>query len=133
MNSYYKLGENRDVKVGEVVRRWREIQKDLFAFEHRTGKPLILLEAGWASLTNAAHEPWDYTQTSLPVDTELQRKLYEGFFTAWWGQPQCGGFMIWEWPLVDGGTEDKGYTPKGKPSERVMKDWFAKPRWAVKP
>ena len=133
MNSYYKLGENRDVTVDQIVARWREIQKDLFAFERRTGKPLLLLEAGWCSIANAAHEPWDYTPTSVPIDVDLQRKLYEGFFRAWWGDPHLGGFMLWEWPLDASGVEDRGYTPKGKPAERVMKEWFAKPRWTVKP
>ncbi len=41
--------------------------------------------------------------------------------------------MMWEWPLVDGGPDDRGYTPKGKPAEHIMKEWFAKPRWTVKP
>ena len=30
-NSYYKLGENKDVTVEEIVRRWHAIQKDLLA------------------------------------------------------------------------------------------------------
>ncbi len=130
MNSYYILGENRDVSVDEIVSRWRGIQKDLFRFEEKIGKPLILLEAGWCSISNAAHEPWDYTQESAGIDNDLQRKLYQGFFRAWWGQPQSGGFMFWEWTLD---ADSRGYSPKGKPAEDVMREWFAKPRWTVKP
>ena len=40
--------------------------------------------------------------------------------------------MIWEWPPGEGGTKDKGYTPENKPAEKVMRDWFAKPRWEVR-
>jgi hypothetical protein len=130
MNSYYILGENRDVHVEEIVSRWRTIQKDLFAFQRKIGKPLILLEAGWFSVSNAANEPWDYTKDNLPVDEDLQRKLYEGFFRAWWDKPELGGFMLWEWTID---PNDRGYTPKGKAAEAVMRDWFAKPRWTVKP
>jgi hypothetical protein len=130
MNSYYILGENRDVSVDEIVRRWTNIQKDLFRFQQKVGKPLMLLEAGWCSVSNAANEPWDYTKDELAVDNDLQRKLYEGFFRAWWGKPQLGGFMLWEWTLD---PSEKGYTPRGKPAEAVMRQWFSTPRWTAKP
>ncbi len=127
MNSYYKLGNDRNVKVEEVERRWREIQEDLLPFARKIDRPILMLEAGWCSLSNAAHEPWDYTQEDLDADPDLQRKLYEGYFRSWWGNPQMGGFMMWEWPPSEGGPKDKGYTPKNKPAERVLKDWLAKP------
>ncbi len=92
----------------------------------------MFLEVGWCSLANAAHEPWDYTRTSEPLDLELQRKLYEGFFRSWHGNPQFGGFMVWEWTPGEGGTSDKGYTPEGKPAEKVLREWLAKPRWEVR-
>jgi len=37
--------------------------------------------------------------------------------------------MMWEWP--PGEPEEKGYTPKGKPAEQVLRDWFAKKPWTV--
>lgn len=132
MNSYWKLGDNHNVKVEEIERRWKDIQKDLLTFQREVRKPLLFLEVGWCSLANAAHEPWDYTQTSEPLDLELQRKLYEGFFRSWHGNPQFGGFMIWEWTPGEAGPNDKGYTPEGKPAEGVLREWLAKPRWEVK-
>ncbi|MDQ3439457.1 MAG: hypothetical protein M3478_03810 [Planctomycetota bacterium] len=132
MNSYWKLGDNRKVPVEEIERRWKDIQKDLLPFQRDVNKPLMFLEVGWCSLTNAAHEPWDYTRTEHPVDAELQRKLYEGFFRSWHGNPHFGGFMIWEWTPGEGGKDDKGYTPENKPAEKVLREWIAKPRWEVK-
>jgi hypothetical protein len=132
MNSYYKLGDNERVPVQEIVQRWKDIQNDLLAFQRKINKPLVLLEAGWCSLRNAASEPWDYTRVGEPLDLELQRKLYEGFFQAWYGNPSLGGFMIWEWPPGEGGPRDKGYTAEGKPAEKVMREWLAKPRWEVR-
>jgi hypothetical protein len=132
MNSYYKLGSDKNVQVPEIVSRWTEIQKDLLAFQQQTGKPLLFLEVGWCSLTNAAHEPWDYTKTTEAIDLDLQKRLYEGYFQSWYGKPQLGGFMIWEWTPGDGGPKDRGYTPEGKPAEAVVKEWLAKPRWDVK-
>ena len=135
MNSYWDLcyNDRPDVPVSEIERRWHDIQKDLFAWQQNVHRPIILLEAGWCSLDNAASASWDYTQTQLPVNLELQRRLYEAFFSSWWGKSQCGGFMMWEWsPEWPGGPDDKGYTPRGKPAAAVMKDWFAKPRWDVR-
>ena len=132
MNSYYKLGNDHRVPVEEIVARWKDIQQDLLSFQRRINKPLILLEAGWCSLRNAAHEPWDYTRLDQPVDVQLQKKLYEGFFKAWWGNPGLGGFILWEWPPGDGGPRDRGYTPENKPAEAVMREWLARERWQVR-
>jgi hypothetical protein len=132
MNSYYKLGPDRHVSLGQIQKRWQEIQKDLLAFQSKVGKPLLFLEVGWCSLANAAHEPWDYTKQDEQIDLDLQKRLYEGFFTSWWGHPALGGFLVWEWTPGDGGPDHRGYTPEGKPAEQVVREWFAKPRWPVR-
>jgi hypothetical protein len=133
MNSYWSFGERSDPSpsVDHIVERWREIQKDLLAFQKDVGKPIMFLEIGWFSQANVAYEPWDYTQDDQPVDIDLQRNLYEGFFRAWYGDPRLGGFSVWEWPPGDGGPEDRGYTPEGKPAEKVLREWLAKPKWKV--
>ena len=134
MNSYWKFADSDDPNpsVQQIVDRWHEIQHDkLFPFLRKTGMPLLFLEIGWFSQRNVAYEPWDYTKDE-PIDLELQRKLYEGFFRAWWGNPMLGGFSIWEWTPGDGGPKDNGYTPENKPAEHVAREWLAKPRWEVR-
>jgi hypothetical protein len=135
MNSYWKLGPDGDhsVSVKEIEKRWTDIQKDLFTWQATAHKPILLLEAGWCSLSNASYEPWDYTRTDLALDMDIQTRLYTGFFESWWGKPQSAGFMLWEWtPESPGGPDDKGYTPRGKPAADILKTWFAKQRWTVK-
>ena len=139
MNSYWNLGKvgddtlsRREISPATVKRRWQEIQEDLFAFTRSTGKPLILLEVGWCSVRNAAHEPWDYTQSTVGIDLDLQRILYEGFFESWWGNPNLGGFMIWEWALGEVQPDNKGYSPQKKPAEKVLQEWLNKGPWEVK-
>lgn len=131
MNSYWKLGANRHVPVEEIKKNWREIKDDVLAFKKKVNKPILFTEVGWCSLTNAAHEPWDYTKMSEDVDLQIQKKLYQGFFESWYGNPNLGGFMVWEWPPDQGGPENRGYIPKGKPAEAVLREWMAKPRWQV--
>jgi hypothetical protein len=131
MNSYWKLGKDHTASIAEIESHWHAIQKDVLDFQRKMSKPIMFLEVGWCSLANAAHEPWDYTQTSEDVDLDLQRRLYEGFFRSWYGNPALGGFSIWEWPPIDGGKDDRGYTPKNKPAEKVLKAWLKKPVWKV--
>jgi len=132
MNSYWKMGKNHDVTVEQIEEKWQEIQGDLIPFLEKTEKPLLFLEVGWCSLANAAHEPWDYTKTGEAIDLDLQKRLYEAFFKSWYGNPHLGGFSIWEWPPGEGGEDNRGYTPKNKPAEKVLREWMAKPRWDVK-
>jgi hypothetical protein len=130
MNSYWTLGEDRDVTVDQIKSNWSQIQKDIFPFLAEQNKPVILLEAGWCSLANAAKDPWDYTQTQLDADPDLQRKLYEGFFQSWWGRPDLAGFVLWAMD-PNGDPDGRGYTPQGKPAEAVMRHWLAQPRWDI--
>jgi len=132
MNSYWKLGKDRTVTVDGIKQRWSEIQADLIPFLQRVKKPLMFLEVGWCSMANAAHEPWDYTKLEEPIDLELQKRLYEGFFESWYGSPHLGGFSVWEWTPGEGGADNRGYTPEGKPAEEVLREWFAKGPWTVK-
>jgi hypothetical protein len=135
MNSYWKFGKVSGFperpSVEQIVERWTQIQDEVLPFVEKAGKPLLFLEIGWFSQANVAYEPWDYTREQ-PIDLELQRRLYEGFFRAWWGNPLLGGFSIWEWPPDEGGPEDGGYTPKSKPAEKVAREWLAKPKWEVR-
>lgn len=132
MNSYWKLGEGASASVEEIASNWERVQRDLLPFVEARGKPLIFLEAGWCSLANAAHEPWDYTRIEEPIDLGLQERLYEGFFRTWHGHPRLGGFSMWEWTPGDGGEQDRGYTPEGKPAEQVLRRWLAKPAWSAR-
>jgi hypothetical protein len=133
MNSYWTLGKDRHASVQEIKDRWGKIQDDLFEWQQTQGKPIVLLEVGWFSMGNAIYEPWDYTKADKePTDLDAQRRLYEGFFESWWGKPELGGFMMWEWsPDLDPAQKD--YTPQGKPAEQVLRQWLAKPRWKVEP
>lgn len=133
MNSYWKLGDDKDVTVDQIKQNWKKWKNEVLGFVAKKNKPLMFLEAGWCSMSNAASEPWDYT-TGDPVDYDLQKRLYEGFFETWYGEPRLGGFSIWAWTPGDGTDEEneRGYTPENKPAEKVLREWMAKPTWQVR-
>ena len=134
LNCYWKLGKDAKVTVPEIEQRWKEIQSDLLPFLQKVHKPLMFVEVGWFSQTNAANEPWDYTKR--PADRSRSAKeAIRRFLQSWWGNPSLGGFL--DLGLAAAGiqlepAEDKGYTPEGKPALDVLKEWLKKGRWEVK-
>ena len=98
-----------------------------------TGKAMVPIVAhqGYWQVTLRGETLRLDTKDELDGDLDLQKRLYEGFFNSWYGNPQLGGFMIWNWTPDGGGPDDKTYTPRGKPAYDVMKHWFAQPRWKV--
>ena len=131
LNSYYTLGKTNQASLDEIKRRWQDIQGSLLGFQKKINKPLVMMEVGWCSMGNAVTEPWDYTKLSEPLDLDVQKRLYEGYFESWWGKKGFGGFMIWAWTPNASGPEDRGYTPEGKPAEEVLRKWLAKGPWPV--
>lgn len=139
MNSYYDLGKDvpgnhvqkNQATVEQIDQRWAKIQNSILTFGQRIHKPVVMLEVGWCSMGNAVTEPWDYTQTTEPLDLGIQRRLYEAYFETWYGKPGFGGFMIWAWTPNAAGPDDRGYTPEGKPAEQVLRDWLKKGPWKV--
>jgi hypothetical protein len=125
-NTYWSLGDDHNVTLEEIQRRWADIQKSILSFARGKGRPLYFTEVGWCSLRNAASEPWDYTQEQEPIDLKLQARLYEGFFRSWQGKEGFGGFSVWEWSPGEGGPKDRGYTPENKPAEKVIREWLGK-------
>jgi hypothetical protein len=136
MNSYWTLGDSKDVSVEEIKRNWQPLIARVSDFARRQGKPLLILEVGWCSMDNAAIEPWDYTKDE-PINEELQQRLYQAFFESWYGQvPNLAGFSMWEWTpgdIAPDAPEDarRGYTPEGKLAEQTLREWMAKPAWSV--
>ena len=143
INSYYDLGYNvehrlklsharaKQASVAEINERWAEIKESILNFSRKIHKPALMLEVGWCSMGNAVTEPWDYTQTSEPLDLDVQKRLYEAYFDTWYGQKGFAGFMLWAWTPNASGPQDRGYTPEGKPAEEVVRKWLAKGPWKV--
>lgn len=127
MTSYYTLADERNPSVADIVKKWQPIRDEIMTWARSTGKPLFLTEVGWCSQEGAAQAPWNYYQNmkATPAGLEEQRRLYEAFLKAWDATPGLAGVIWWEWTPGDGGPDDYGYTPKAKPAEKIMRDWFA--------
>jgi hypothetical protein len=126
VSAYYELSPAPDASADELSRGWRAVRRTLTAYAARAERPLVLTEVGCPSQAGATAHPWDYTR-SAPVDLEAQRRAYQALRDAWEGEPWLAGVFIWEWTGA-GGSSDRGYTPRGKPAEAILRAWYRGPR-----
>ncbi len=121
ISSYFQLaGTPRDTAAQMAV-RWRKVQGELLRFAAAQKLPLLLTEVGVPSRDGAAMAPWDYTKDGA-VDLEEQRRAFSALAMSWPGDG-LAGVMIWEL-TSDGGEDDAGYSPRGKPSWCVLHAWW---------
>lgn len=122
MNAYFKLSDQETPSEEDMVRAWQGIRTEVEAWRRSIGKPLIITEVGYPSRRGAGTDPWNYAAEGTP-DLEGQRRCYRAFQRAWSGEPSLQGVYFYLW-WGDGGPADSGYTPRGKPSLEVIRDWF---------
>lgn len=124
VTGYYELVRSgtETPAVAALVSAWQPIVADLRRLSGQVGRPVVLTEVGYPSQAIAARHPWDYTRAGR-VDLAAQERLYRALYLAWSEIPELGGVYIWNW-FGDGGGIDNGYTPRGKPSEKVIRHWF---------
>jgi hypothetical protein len=127
MTSYYKLSEEANPTVESMVKAWEPIKQGILDWQKSVGKPILFTEVGWCSQEGASIEPWNYyyKQTATQKGHLEQAACYEAFIKAWGDVPQVGGVIWWEWTTYGGGRDCYNYTPKGKPAEKILRQWFA--------
>jgi len=130
MTTYYKLADQPDPSLETLVQSWQPIRKNILAWQRKKSRPLIFTEVGWCSQEGSAIEAWNYyrSRKTTPAALQEQKNLYLAFLQAWDDAPEVGGVIWWEWTIYQGGPADVGYTPRGKPAEEVLRDWFARHR-----
>jgi hypothetical protein len=93
----------------------------------RHRRPVILAEAGFASSPRPWQRPWEEERgAGARVDLEAQARGYRALIQALEGRETIQGVYWWKWPTT-GPREPSnhaGFTPAGKPAERIVAEWF---------
>ncbi|MCP4592374.1 MAG: hypothetical protein GY842_16700 [bacterium] len=126
LTTYHKLSDGPAPTVEELANAWRPIQDKILAWRKTIDRPIIFTEVGWCSQEGCSIEPWNYfrKEEATPAGHEEQRRNYQAFVDIWSGSPDVAGMVWWEWTDAPGGSEDYGYTPRGKPAETLLRDLF---------
>ncbi len=128
MTSYYNLnraGHERP-SADQLATAWKPIQKTILEWQADIDRPLLFTEVGWCSQQGCSSQPWNYylRDEASPEGLDEQAANYEAFIRTWSDVPEVGGVIWWEWTPAEGGPDDHHYTPKGKPAEQRLRDFF---------
>jgi glycosyl hydrolase family 113 len=122
LNGYYEMTASNTPTMDEILKRWWDISNEISNWQETHKKGLIITEIGYPSEDGGCAKPWDYTRDA-PVDLEEQALCYQAFFLAWGKSPKLAGVYFWNW-YGQGGEKDRSYTPRGKPAEKVLTQWY---------
>ncbi len=131
IQAYFPLTSRLDPSVEELMEGWQLHLIPIERISRRHNRPVVFTEIGYRSNVNAAIKPWVWPKpSSRPAnerDLRTQANCYEAFFQTFWFRPWFAGAYVWKWfPRVDEirNEPDQGFSPQGKPSERVLAKWY---------
>jgi photosystem II stability/assembly factor-like uncharacterized protein len=122
IDAYFPLTNKNNPSYEELLASWTRYKGEIISWQKKSGKPFLITELGYRSRDGANQHPWDYGASGA-IDLEEQLLCYRAFRAAWQDEPLMRGVYLWAWS--SGGKQDKGYSPRGKPAEAEIKDWFS--------
>ncbi len=146
MSGYYPVGTDdlgkamqdlskvppEDSSVEALKKRWAPIRQKLKYISKRFDKPLFFIEIGVCSARGFSAAPWTHPQKDAAYDADEQARFYQAVIETFWDEPWFFGFAWWDWPTPlyapEDAKTDTGFCIYGKPAERIVREWYAKPR-----
>lgn len=132
VNAYFPVAAKPGASVEDMVKGWQKHLLKLETLSKNFGKPIVFTEVGYRSVKGTAIEPWRWQNSGDEVDYEEQVKAYKALFEATRNRPWFKGLYMWKaftaLKIEDEDT-DFGYSPMGKPAEKVMGQYFTSEDW----
>ncbi|MGB7294909.1 MAG: hypothetical protein WBC70_04905 [Candidatus Aminicenantales bacterium] len=125
VDAYYPLSSSTEPSIEELKAAWRPRVNELSALAAKWQKPIIITEIGYRSIDGASMHPWDW-EIEGSVDLKEQEDCYRAALESVYNEPWFAGIYWWSWSPdpFEGGPEDTGYSPHGKPAEDLLRAWF---------
>lgn len=136
ISAYFPLSEERHPTLETLKRAWysseeehwlgRNSVSEVQKLSERTGKKVLFGEAGYRSIDSATELPFDYARDDGDPNPALQADAYQALIETFDDKPFWRGVLWWEWELNTNRPEtEKGFTPRGKAAEDVVRAWYA--------
>ncbi len=123
LTAYHELSDESSPTEEQLVEGWSGFFQKLSFWARPRGYKYMFTEIGYPTHDKAAHHPWDYTAKGDP-NLDLQWLLFRAMYRVWHGDERLSGIFVWNW-FGPGGADDSGYSPRGKPSEQVLRYWYS--------
>lgn len=126
LNCYYPLSSKETATLADLKKGAREILPKIEAVANKFGKPVLFTEIGFTSRAKPWQNPHERKGGVAP-SFEDQALCYQAIFETFQSKPWFYGFYWWKWPtyLDYGGKHHSGFTPNGKLTEQVVREWYA--------
>lgn len=123
VTGYFELTPiKKSPQIDYLIHSWRENYIKLMRWQNRWKKLILFTEVGYRSQKGACAYPWKWGDD--PKISLLEQRLgFDSFIKTWNNEKRLEGLYIWNW-YGNGGVNCTDYTPKGKPAEIIIKNWF---------
>ncbi|MCG8605972.1 hypothetical protein MJD09_13395, partial [bacterium] len=127
LNCYYPLSDKETVTLQDLTEGVEAFLPTIEAVAHKYKKPVLLTEVGFTSTAKNWVSPHE-RRRGAPVSLEDQALCYKAIFESFRNKDWLHGFYWWKWPtyLEYGGARHSGFTPNGKPAEKVVEEWYSR-------
>lgn len=126
MTGYQELSDATAPTLAQLQAGWGPFRQRLALWSQEHERRYMFTEVGYPSNERGCAKPWDYTSAAPPAP-KLQARCYRAFFELWRQDKWLEGVYIWNW-FGPRSPDDRGYSPRGKPSEALIKRYFAPPK-----
>ena len=131
ISAYFPLTDNKTPSEYTLSKKWKPIKNKLKEFSQNMGKPMIFTEFGYLSVDGCAWRAWELEKgvKQRPINEQAQANAYHMLFKTFWEEEWWGGGFLWKWFPAGMGHEgypERDYTPQGKISENVIREWYSK-------
>jgi hypothetical protein len=129
INCYYPLSDQDDPGLDVLKRGAKSIFEKIATVHAKFERPVLITEIGYTSTSSPWQRPYEVARRK-PVNLDHQARCYRAVMETLYGMSWCRGIYWWKWPsfLEFGGSGDPGFTPNGKPAQRIVEEWYGK-RW----
>jgi glycosyl hydrolase family 113 len=128
VQAFFPIASGPGAAADDLRRGAQRAAERVGALSTKLGKPAVLTEVGFRSVPDAGLRPWVEPETTNEPDDggASQASCYRAVLEAFWGRPWFRGLYSWKWE--SGGVSDPSdFHVAGKPAEKVLAEWFAKP------
>jgi hypothetical protein len=127
VNAFFPLSSDADPGLDSLLVGAQRVADRIEAVHRATGRPVLFTEVGFKSTLGSTVTPWTWTRRYEPaVDVDLQARAYRAVLEVFWARPWFHGMYWWKWysHADHGGPRNGDFTPRGKPAESVLSEWF---------
>ncbi|MBL8605441.1 MAG: hypothetical protein JNK72_26150 [Myxococcales bacterium] len=129
IQAFYPLTDQSDATLEMLRVGARQRARDVGAWAHRVGRPILFTEYGYTARRDPALRPWEWPDgmTQVRVDAEAQAIAYRALLEAFVREPWFVGAFVWRYyanPMDASQEADWGFSPRLRAAETVMRQVY---------